>query len=75
MELSLLQYCKAYQKENSVRETRQARGTAETLYDKNAAEERDKTWNETLKEGAMLGESDSEGKGHCCSFTTHTKVC
>ena len=31
---------KAYQKENNVRETRQARGTAETLHDKNAAEER-----------------------------------
>ncbi len=38
-------------------------------------QKRDKTWNETLKEEAMLGESDSEWKGHCCSFTTHTKVC
>ena len=52
MELSLLQYCKAYQKENNVRETRQARGTAETLHDKNAAEER-QAWNETFKEEAM----------------------
>jgi hypothetical protein len=72
--LSLLQCCKAYQKENNVRETRQARGTSETLHDKNAAEER-QDMEETLKEEAMLGESDSEGKGHCCSFTTHTKVC
>ncbi len=40
MEMSLLQYCKAYQKENNVRETRQEIGTAETLHDKNAAGER-----------------------------------
>jgi hypothetical protein len=33
-----------------------------------ARRERDKTWNETLKEEAMLGESDSEGKGHCYSL-------
>ncbi len=36
---------------------------------------RDRTCIETFKEEAMLGERDSEGKGHCCSFTTHTKVC
>jgi hypothetical protein len=40
MEMSLLQCCKAYQKESNVRETRQERGAAETLHDKSAAGER-----------------------------------
>jgi hypothetical protein len=48
--MSLLQYCTAYQEENFVeRHDKKRDSRREILHGKNAAE-RDKTWDETLKE-------------------------
>jgi hypothetical protein len=54
-EMLLLQYCKAYQRENNVRETQQERGTAKERHgSKETRRERDKSWNETLKERSYI---------------------